>query len=79
MANEEKPPFEIELQLPELLEGPVTLPNGDVIQVGDKIEHSDFGVGEVYRIATYHDNLGILLCVDFPNGDEKMLCLEGKE
>lgn len=70
------PHFEIELEMPEHLDGPVQLPNGDLVDVGDKVEHRTFGIGEVFRIATYHDHLGILLCVEYPNGDDRMLCLD---
>lgn len=69
-------PIEIILELPELLKEPVTLPDGDVVDIGDYVEHRTFGVGQIYRIATYHDHLGILLCVEYPNGDDQMLCLD---
>lgn len=62
--------------MPEHLEGPVQLPNGDFVDIGDRVEHQTFGIGEVFRIATYHDDLGILLCVEYPNGEDRMLCLD---
>lgn len=75
MVSEEPLPFEFVLELPEHLEGPLTLPNGDIVDVGDMIEHTSLGVGKLYRIATYHDDLGILLCVEFPNNQHEMLGL----
>ncbi len=75
MSDDNQPPFEIVLELPELLKDPVVLPNGDVVDVGDMIEHTSLGVGKVIRIATYHDHLGILLCVEFPNDQHEMLGL----
>jgi len=69
-------PIEIILELPELLKEPVALPDGDVVDIGDYVEHRTFGVGQIYRIATYHDHLGILLCVEYPNGEDRMLCLD---
>jgi len=33
------------------------------------------GIGKLYRIATYHDELGVLLCVEFPNNQHEMLGL----
>ena len=68
--------IEIILELPELLKEPVALPDGDVVDIGDYVEHRTFGVGQIYRIATYHDHLGILLCVEYPNGEDRMLCLD---
>ncbi len=73
--KEKTPQFEVEMQLPEHLPGPVTLPNGDSVCIGDRVKHADFGTGTVYRIATYHDELGVLLCVEFPSGIDKMLGL----
>lgn len=63
------------MQLPEHLPGPVSLPNGESVSIGDRVKHPDFGTGTVYRIATYHDELGTLLCVEFASGIEKMLGL----
>lgn len=68
--------IEIILELPELLKEPVALPDGDVVDIGDYVEHRTSGVGQIYRIATYHDHLGILLCVEYPNGEDRMLCLD---
>ncbi|MBX9938107.1 MAG: hypothetical protein K2Y32_02580 [Candidatus Obscuribacterales bacterium] len=74
--SEQIPYFEIDVEMPEHLDGSVTLPDGDVASIGDSIEHKKFGVGLIYRIATYHDHLGTLLCVEFPNNFHKMLCLD---
>lgn len=76
MVTDDKVPFEIELELPELLEGPVRLASGELVDVGDSVIHPSFGVGKIYRVITYHDAHGVLLCVEFPNGEEKMLGLK---
>lgn len=73
MASNEKVPVEIILELPEHLEGPVRMPSGEQVSIGDEVEHPDFGVGRVFRIATYHDELGVLLCVEYSDGSHKML------
>jgi hypothetical protein len=73
--QEEIPEFEMEITLPDHLKGPVTLPNGDSVDIGDSVEHIDLGIGKIYRIATYHDKLGILLCVEFAGGRDEMLGL----
>jgi len=75
MVSEEPPTVEFVLELPEHLEGPLKLPNGDTVDVGDMIEHTSLGIGKLYRIATYHDELGVLLCVEFPNNQHEMLGL----
>lgn len=68
--------IDVDVEMPEHLEGPVTLPNGDIVSIGDAVQHKKFGVGLVYRIATYHNDLGVLLCVEFPDNLHKMLCLD---
>lgn len=73
MASNEEAPLEIVLELPDHLEGPVQMPSGEQVSIGDDVEHPDFGVGKVFRIATYHDELGILLCVEYSDGTHKML------
>jgi len=73
MASDDQPPYEIVLELPELLQGPYSLPNGDLLSIGDTIEHVECGIGKVIRFATYHDHMGILVCVEFPNNEHEML------
>lgn len=75
MVSDEKPPTEFVVELPELLAGPVTLPNGDVVHIGDQVEHASAGIGKVMRISTYHDELGILLFVEFPNDRHELVGL----
>lgn len=77
MVSEDKALVEIELELPEHLPGPVKLPDGALVDIGDKVVHSRLGVGTVYRIATYHDDLGVLLCIEFPDDVHEMICLDG--
>lgn len=76
MVPEDSPPFEMVLELPEHIDGPVELANGDMVDVGDSVQHPDYGIGKVYRIATYHDEYGVLLCVEFPGNQHKMLGLK---
>lgn len=66
----------MEMQLPEHLPEPVSLPNGESVSIGERVKHAEFGTGIIYRIATYHDELGTLLCVEFQSGTEKMLGLD---
>lgn len=77
MVSEDKAIVEIELELPEHLSGPVELPDGELVDIGDKVIHARLGVGTVYRIATYHDDLGVLLCIEFPDDVHEMICLDG--
>lgn len=72
MIDDNQPPFEIVLELPELLQGPYALPNGEMLYIGDMIEHVECGVGKVIRFATYHDHMGVLVCVEFPNNEHEM-------
>lgn len=77
MVSDESLPVEFVFELPELLKGPVKLPDGQLVDIGDKVEHQSLGVGRVLRISTYHDDLGILLFVEFPNFQHELLCLDG--
>ncbi len=77
MVSDESPPVEFVFELPELLKGPVKLPDGQLVDIGDKVEHQSLGVGRVLRISTYHDDLGILLFAEFPNFQHELLCLDG--
>ncbi|MBX9720681.1 MAG: hypothetical protein K2X81_04755 [Candidatus Obscuribacterales bacterium] len=76
MTLGENSPLEIILELPEHLDGPAKMPSGELVAIGDEVEHHDFSVGRVFRIATYHDELGILLCVEYADGTHKMLGLK---
>jgi hypothetical protein len=76
MTDEKTPEVEMVIELPELSDGPVALPDGSLVKVGDKVSHDEFGTGTIYRVANYHDDLGVLLCVEFPNGIEKMLSVD---
>lgn len=73
--SENIPHTEIEIELPEHISGPIKLANGDLVDIGDRIEHPTLGIGTIYRIATYHDELGILLCVEFANSQHEMIGL----
>lgn len=73
MTTDNENPIEINLLLPDILEGPVELPSGGIVAVGDKVEHAELGVGEVIRIGTYHDHVGILLFCDFPDNPSQTI------
>lgn len=73
MIDGEGTPFEIALELPELIDGPVSLPSGEILAIGDKIQHEECGIGLVIRFATYHDSMGLLVCAEFPNDRHEML------
>lgn len=75
MAPEDQPPYEIVLNLPELLDGPVTLQSGEILSIGDMVEHVECGIGTVVRFSTYHDHMGILVFVEFPNDRHELLGL----
>lgn len=64
------------LSQPKHLDGPGTMSDGEAVSIGDSIEHKEFDFGLIYRIARYHDHLGALLCVVFPNYPHNMLCLD---
>jgi hypothetical protein len=73
MTTKNDPSVEITMALPDILEGPVELPSGDMVAVGDKVEHAELGIGEVIRIGTYYDHVGILLFCDFPGNPSQTI------
>lgn len=73
MVSDDSVPIELVFELPELLEGPVKLPNGQIVNIGDTIEHKTLGIGRVLRFSTYHDELGILLFVEFANDRHELI------
>ncbi|MBN8662599.1 MAG: hypothetical protein J0M35_19680 [Candidatus Obscuribacter phosphatis] len=75
MVSDDKVPIEIVLELPEILDAPVLMPSGEYLAAGDSVEHPEFGVGKVVRIATYHDDLGIVLRIEYPDSTHKTLGL----
>lgn len=76
MVSDDKVPVDILLELPELLEKPVLMPSGEYLAIGDSVEHPQFGIGSVIRIATYHDDHGVVIRVKFPNDVYKTLGLK---
>lgn len=52
------------VELPLILNEPLKLANGNILSVGDEVEHSKFGRGNILRIWKYKD-LGICLYIDF--------------
>jgi|GEM_PF-1750386 len=61
------PQFEMEITLPTILEDPVRLQDGTVLQVGDSVEYPELGVGKILRIWCY-DSIGTCLYIDFGGG-----------
>jgi hypothetical protein len=51
MTIKNDPPIEIDMTLPEILEGPVELPSGGLVAVGDKVDHAELGIGESFESA----------------------------
>lgn len=76
MDTDDKSQFEIVLEMPDFVKGPVCLPTGDMVTEGDIVEHSTLGRGKIIRFSTYHDDLGILLFVEFPDKRYAKLCLD---
>jgi len=76
MVSDDEMPVDIMIELPDILENPVLMPSGEYLAIGDKVEHSEFGVGRVIRIATYHDDLGVVIRVDYPDKTYKTLGLQ---
>lgn len=62
----EIPNFEMVIELPLILKEPLKLANGSILSVGDEVEHSKFGRGNILRIWKYKD-VGICLYIDFGN------------
>lgn len=61
------PQFEMEITLPTILEDPVRLQDGTVLQVGDSVEYPEIGVGKILRIWCY-ESIGTCLYIDFGGG-----------
>lgn len=64
MSDEKTRPVKIDMQLPEILDGPLELENGVTLNEGDMVEHSELGKGKIIRIWTY-STLGTCLYVDW--------------
>jgi hypothetical protein len=54
------------------------LSNGDTLDIGDMVEHPELGIGRIYRIVTYYNELGTLVCIDFPQNVKEMIRAESK-
>lgn len=63
---------EIEIQLPEIIPGPITLEDGSLLQVGDRVAHAKSGKGTVMRIALYQ-TVGLCVYVQFDDGSDHIL------
>lgn len=64
--------FDLEINLPKILTGPITLSDGTTLDVGDKVEHRTFGIGKVRRVS-HSEKLGNLVYVDFESGKDEIL------
>jgi hypothetical protein len=76
MVSDDNQPVDVMLELPEILDNPVLMASGDYLTIGDQVEHEEFGVGKVTRIATYHDDLGIIIRVEYPDSTHRTLGLK---
>lgn len=66
---------EMEVRLPDLLDGPVKRADGLEFRVGDKVRHQQLGVGKVVRICQYK-TIGVGLYVDFETGEDEILSID---
>jgi|EBPBiocorrection_1091918.scaffolds.fasta_scaffold40566_3 hypothetical protein len=65
-------PIELEMQItiPDVVDGPVQLENGRVFSVNDSVRHPDFGLGRILRFGEY-EQLGLVAYVDFDSLGKK--------
>ncbi|MBX3151885.1 hypothetical protein KF728_17135 [Candidatus Obscuribacterales bacterium] len=70
--DQKVPQVEMEMQLPDILDGPLELENGVTLNEGDMVEHAELGKGKILRIWTY-TTLGTCLYVDWgANGKQEV-------
>jgi hypothetical protein len=67
--------IEMEVQLPDILDGPVERADGVVFKVGDTVRHQQFGIGKVVRICQYQ-TIGVGLYIDFDSGEDEILSID---
>jgi hypothetical protein len=66
---------DMHVRLPNLLDGPIRRADGVEFKVGDKVRHSDLGIGNVVRICEYQ-TVGLALYIDFENGKDKIVAID---
>lgn len=66
---------EMQVNLPDIIEGPVERTDGVVFEVGDTVRHQQFGIGKVVRICQY-ETIGVGLYIDFDSGEDEILSIE---
>jgi hypothetical protein len=70
--NNNVPKFEVELQMPQFVEGSIESENGTVLSIGDKVSHDELGLGTVARLLLSHEH-GFLAHIRFDSGDEEII------
>ncbi len=68
--NERLQEFEMEIKLPKIMPGPLTMKDGTAFFVGDKVSHPESGVGTILRIL-YYEDVGDCLYIDFGSEGKK--------
>lgn len=66
---------EMEVTLPDIIEGPVKRTDGVIFGVGDTVRHHQFGIGKVIRICQY-ETIGVGLYIDFDSGEDEILSID---
>jgi hypothetical protein len=69
---------DMEVGLPDLLDGPIKRADGTVFSAGDKVRHKEIGVGTVVRICQYQ-TVGLALYIDFVNGQDEIIGIDHLE
>jgi hypothetical protein len=41
--------FEIEINLPKIIKGPIRLEDGNTLDIGDRVEHPSFGIASLLQ------------------------------
>ena len=66
---------EMEVTLPDIIDGPVKRSDGVMFGEGDTVRHQQLGIGKVIRICQYK-TIGVCLYIDFDSGIDKILSID---
>lgn len=78
MTEDQKPEelqVDMYVRLPDIVDGPVKRADGVEFKIGDKVRHSEMGVGKVVRVCRYQ-TVGLALYVEFETGKEKIIGID---
>ena len=70
--NNNVPKFEVELKMPQFVEGSIESEDGTVLSIGDKVSHEEMGLGTIGRLLLSQEH-GFLAYIRFDNGDEEII------